>query len=84
MTASATAPPAPHNRFSRLPRIDRVSLECHTNGEYAQKSEAVTTHFFGDFLTAIQEFYRRCRTMPLIARYRVGELPENLLKTRLN
>src|SRR5437773_9944835 len=50
ITASATAPPAPHNRLSRLPRIHRVNLECHTNGEYAQKQKPMTTHFFGLFL----------------------------------
>jgi hypothetical protein len=51
ITASATAPPAPHNKLSRLPRIHRISLERHTNGEYAQKREMLTTHFFGFFLT---------------------------------
>src|SRR6516164_6613417 len=49
MTASATVPPVPHRIFSRLPWIHRVSLECHTNGEYAQKQKCVTTHFFGFF-----------------------------------
>jgi hypothetical protein len=49
MTASATAPPAPHNRLSRLRQIHRVSLECHTNGEYVQKQKNLTTHFFGFF-----------------------------------
>ena len=39
MTASATAPPAPHNKLSRLPWIHRVRLEFHTDGEYAQKTE---------------------------------------------
>src|SRR6266511_2786680 len=53
MTASATAPPAPHNTVSRLPRIHRVSLECHTNGEYAQKTKTLTTHFFGFFLAGL-------------------------------
>src|SRR5438034_9113273 len=47
ITASATAPPAPHNKLSRLPWIHRVSLECHTDGEYAQKQKLMTTHFFG-------------------------------------
>jgi len=47
MTASATAPPAPHNKLSRLPRIHRVSPECHTSCEYAQKQKDLTTHFFG-------------------------------------
>ena len=46
ITASATAPPAPHNRLSRLPWIHRVSLACHTNGEYAQRQKNLTTHFF--------------------------------------
>ena len=49
ITASATAPPAPHNKLSRLPWIHRVSLEPHTNGEYAQKQKIITTHFFGFF-----------------------------------
>ena len=46
MTASATAPPAPHNKLSRLPRMHRVILEPHTNREYAQKQKIITKHFF--------------------------------------
>ncbi len=46
MTASANAPPAPHHRLSRLPWIHRVSLEAHTNCEYAQRQKIMTTHFF--------------------------------------
>src|SRR4029077_13597811 len=42
MTASATAPPAPHNRRSRLPNTHRLSLECPTDGEYAQKQKEFT------------------------------------------
>src|SRR5436190_13356801 len=57
ITASATAPPAPHNKLSTLPWIHRVSLEPHTNGEYAQKQKIMTTHFFG-FLTPALKFYR--------------------------
>jgi hypothetical protein len=56
ITASATAPPAPHNKLSRLPRIHRVSLESHTNGEYAQKQKIITTHFFGLSPTRLSEF----------------------------
>src|ERR1051326_6457079 len=37
ITASATAPPPPHNKLSRLAWIHRVSLEPHTDSEYAQK-----------------------------------------------
>ena len=55
ITASATAPPAPHNKLSRLPGIHRVSLERHTNGEYAQKHKTMTTHFFGFFLSGLSE-----------------------------
>jgi hypothetical protein len=47
ITASAAVPPTPQNTFSRLPWIHRVSLECHTDGEYWQKEKIVTTHFFG-------------------------------------
>src|SRR6187551_284279 len=47
ITASATAPPAPHKKLSRLPWIHRVVLEPHTNREYAQKRKNITTHFFG-------------------------------------
>src|SRR5437773_7118381 len=47
MTASATAPPAPQSKVSRLPRIHRASFECHTSCEYAQKQKNLTTHFFG-------------------------------------
>jgi len=46
MTATAPAPPALHNKLSRLPWIHRVSLEPHTNREYAHKQKTVTTHFF--------------------------------------
>lgn len=53
ITARATAPPALHKKLSRLPCIHRVSLENHTNREYAQKLKIVTTHFFGFFLVAI-------------------------------
>src|SRR5215470_10891506 len=52
ITASATAPPAPHNKVSRLPWTHRVSLEPRTNREYAQKQKIVTTHFFRFFLLA--------------------------------
>src|SRR5436189_3200268 len=45
ITASATAPPAPHNRLSRLPWIHRVSLERPTDDEYAKKKDNMTTHF---------------------------------------
>ena len=63
ITASATAPPAPHNKLSRLPWIHRVSLECHTNGEYAQNDKIVSTHFFSFFPSQASEFYRCRRTM---------------------
>ena len=54
ITASATAPPVPHNKLSRLLLMHRDSLECHTESEYAQKKKIVTTHFFGPFLTHYQ------------------------------
>jgi len=47
ITASATAPPAPQKKLSRLPWIHRVSLEPHTNREYAHKNKKITNHFFG-------------------------------------
>jgi hypothetical protein len=53
ITASATAPPAPHKKVSRLPWTHRVSLESHTNREYAQKQKIVTTHFFGRFFASL-------------------------------
>ena len=56
ITASATAPPAPQNKLSRLPWIHRVSLERHTNGEYAQKQKTITTHFFRFFLGDLSKF----------------------------
>ena len=46
ITAIATAPPALHNKPSRLTCIDRVSLEAHTNRDYAQKKKIISTHFF--------------------------------------
>src|SRR5215469_4612513 len=50
ISASATAPPAPHKKVSRLTWTHRVSLETHTNREYAQNQKTVTTHFFRSFL----------------------------------
>src|SRR5215510_6319183 len=50
ITASATAPPAPHRKVSRLLCTHRVTLESHTNREYAQKQKIISTHFFGPFL----------------------------------
>src|SRR6516225_10564461 len=47
ITASAAVPPTPHKIFSRLPCIHRVTLECHTNDDNAQKQKMLTTHFFG-------------------------------------
>ena len=83
ITASATAPPAPQNKLSRLPWIHGVSLEPHTNGEYAQKQKIVTTHFFGLFESDSHNL--SIASAPSAAtRYCVGDLPENLLKTRLN
>ena len=81
MTASATAPPAPHNKLSRLPWIHRVSLEAHTNREYAQKQKTITTHFYRFFIADVSEFYRCTRTTGLAARNCVGDFPDNLLKT---
>src|SRR5438270_9125826 len=46
ISASATAPPAPHKKVSRLPRTHRVNPEPRTNREYAQKRKIMTTHFF--------------------------------------
>ena len=83
ISASATAPPAPQNRFSRLPWIHPLSLEPHTNREYAQKQKIVTTHFFGLFESDSHNL--SIASAPKAAmRYCVGDLPENLLKTRLN
>jgi hypothetical protein len=48
ITASAIAPPAPHNKLSRLPRIHRVRVESNTNREYPQKQKKITKHFFSD------------------------------------
>jgi hypothetical protein len=47
MTATATAPPALHNKLSRLPWIHRVRLELHMSCEYAQRQKNLTTHFCG-------------------------------------
>ena len=64
MTASATAPPAPHNRRSRVPNTHRVSLDCHTDGEYAQKQKKITKHFFGRLVTRLLEFEEEPRREP--------------------
>src|SRR5215470_11821235 len=84
ITASATAPPAPHNKLSRLLWIHRVTLEPHTNREYAQRQKIMTTHFFRFFPDGLSEFYRYRRATRLAARNCVGDFPANLLKTRLN
>ena len=47
ITVSATDPPAPHKKVSRLPWTHRVGLESHTNREYAQKGKRNTKYFFG-------------------------------------
>src|SRR5215468_8246279 len=56
ITASATAPPAPHKKVSRLTWTHRVSLETHTNREYAQNQKIITTHFFRFLLPDCQNF----------------------------
>jgi len=84
ITASATAPPAPHKKVSRLPWTHRASLETRTNREYAQKQKIVTTHFFGRFLTHLSELSLFPRAPAAAARYCVGDLLESLLNTRLN
>ena len=56
MTSSATAPRHPINKLSRLPWIHRVSLECHTDCNYAQKQKLMTTHFFGFFRMSYPNF----------------------------
>ena len=85
ITASATAPPAPHNKLSRLPWIHRVSLEGHTNGEYAQKNQNADYAFFRAFSRGgIGILPMPTIHKALAARYCVGDSPENLLKTRLN
>src|SRR5262245_50567822 len=81
ITVRATPPPAPHNTVSRLPWIHRVSLEFHTNREYAQKQKKITTHFFRFFLADLSESYRYRGLKHFAARYCVGDLPDNLLKT---
>ena len=64
ITATATAPPALHKKVSRLPWTHRVSLETHTNREYAQKQKIVTTHFFGRFLSRPSNFAYSRRHIP--------------------
>ncbi len=64
MTASATAPPAPHNKRSRLPNPHRVSLDCHTDDEYAQKQKKITKHFFGRLVTRLLEFEEESQREP--------------------
>jgi hypothetical protein len=56
MTASATAPPTPHNKLSRLPSIHRLTLEGRTDSEYAQRQKKITKHFFGVKLHACYNF----------------------------
>ena len=67
ITASATAPPAPHNKLSRLPWTHRVRLQRHTNGEYCQNDKTVSIHFFSFFLTPASKFYR-CRRIHAFGR----------------
>ena len=86
ITASATAPPAPHNKLSRLPPIHRVSLERHTNSEYAQKTKMLTTHFFGKnewlYFPPESSIQGRFVRFEWIARYALGDFPDSFLKTR--
>jgi hypothetical protein len=53
ITASATPPPAPQNKLSRLPSIHRASLEPNTNHEYAQKQKKITKDFSAFSYTAV-------------------------------
>jgi hypothetical protein len=64
MRASATTPPAPHNRRSRVPNTHRVSLDCHTDDEYAQKQEKITKHFFRRLVTRLLEFEKEPQREP--------------------
>ncbi len=88
ITASAAVPPAPQSSFSRSPWIHRVSLECHTDGEYCKKERIVTTHFFGknewQYFAPESSIQRRFVRFEWIARYAFGDFPESFLKTRLN
>jgi hypothetical protein len=86
-TASAAVPPTPHKIFSRSPCIHRVSLECHTKGEYAQKENSLATHFFGkEKMFSRAESYVSGASVRFkwTARYVLADFPENFLKTRLN
>ena len=50
ITATATSPPAVHNKLSRLPITHSASLERHTNGESAQKKDNYHHAFLRIFL----------------------------------
>ena len=52
ITATATSPPALHNKLSRLPSTHPASLERHTNGESAQKRDNYHHGFLWIFLPA--------------------------------
>ena len=52
ITATATSPPALHNKLSRLPSTHPASLERHTNGESAQKRDNYHHGFLRIFLPA--------------------------------
>jgi hypothetical protein len=52
ITATATSPPALHNKLSRLPITHPANLERHTNGESAQKRDNYHHGFLWIFLPA--------------------------------
>lgn len=54
---SATAPPAPQNKLSRLLQIHRLTLEDRTDAEYAKRHETVSSFFemFGNTPVTIEK-----------------------------
>ena len=77
ITASAKAPPAPHNKRSRLPSTQRPTLEYCTDGEYAQKPGKIPPHLFGFSFLLVTIWllfeYNSCATEGAFA-VRVGQI----------
>src|SRR5215211_2595095 len=83
--ASPTAPPAPHNKLSRLLWIHRVTLEPRTNREYAQKRKIITMHFLPGLVTRLlelEETQHKPKYLYVTRRWRLVVWPKILLSRR--
>jgi hypothetical protein len=68
---------------SRKLRSADIGTSCR-NREYAEKQKIMTTHFFQAFSYSPLRISLILSMSTAVAQYCVGNLPENLLKMRLN